>query len=190
MAKTAAKGKPKKPVAKPKKETRDTAGAPPKYETVEILQAAIDKYFKYIEGIFTIETDEDTGQPKKIWERYPEPATITGLAYWLGFDSRQSIYDYKGRAGFSYTIKRARLRIEANYEKNLSGQQPAGSIFALKNLGWNDKVQNEISGPNGKPVENNHALKIVINSTAAGISSTEKEIQQRVNEELGIDENE
>lgn len=167
------------------------AGAPQKYKNVEELQSKIDQYFIYIQGEYT-EYEDDEGKRQRDWQRYPEPPTITGLAYFLGFESRQSIHDYKGVKQFSYTIKRARLRIESEYEKKLSGQQPAGSIFALKNLGWNDKTQTEISGPNGKPVEQNHKFQIEMLSTAAGISASEKEIQDRVNNELGIepDENE
>ncbi len=72
--------------------------------------------------------------------------TITGLAYSLGFESRQSFYDYEDRPAFSYIIKRARLRVENCYEENLQGTSPTGSIFALKNMGWKDKAEIEHSG--------------------------------------------
>lgn len=78
------------------------------------------------------------------------PATITGLAYHLGFESRQSFYDYEKRDGFSYIVKRARLKIESCYETRLNQDKPAGPIFALKNMGWSDKQEidqkTEISG--------------------------------------------
>ena len=64
--------------------------------------------------------------------------TITGLALELGFESRQSIYDYEKNGKFSYTIKKARLRVENFYEENLMGDHTAGAIFALKNFGWAD----------------------------------------------------
>jgi hypothetical protein len=32
------------------------------------------------------------------------------------------------------------------YEEQLSGTAPTGSIFALKNMGWKDKTETEISG--------------------------------------------
>jgi len=66
---------------------------------------------------------------------------VSGLAYFLGFESRQSLYDYEKRSEFSYIIKRARLRIESEYEKKLSYKHPVGSIFALKNMGWADKQE-------------------------------------------------
>lgn len=73
--------------------------------------------------------------------------TITGLAYHLGFESRQSLYDYEQKGEFSYMIKRARLKVETMYEENLSGTTPTGSIFALKNMGWKDKTEQEITLP-------------------------------------------
>lgn len=72
--------------------------------------------------------------------------TITGLCYWLGFESRQSFYDYEEREAFSYIIKRLRLKVESGYEEALSGNTCTGAIFALKNMGWKDKTEQEISG--------------------------------------------
>lgn len=67
--------------------------------------------------------------------------TITGLALYLGFESRQSFYDYEKREGFSYTVKRCRMFIENDYEMSLRNIKSAtGAIFALKNLGWEDKT--------------------------------------------------
>lgn len=65
--------------------------------------------------------------------------TWTGLAIHLGFESRKSLDDYSKKEGFSYSVKKALIRIEAIYEANLFKQNPAGSIFALKNFGWTDK---------------------------------------------------
>jgi hypothetical protein len=69
--------------------------------------------------------------------------TWTGLALHLGFESRQSLEDYKTKEGFSYPIKKALLQIEARYEEELFGRNPTGSIFALKNFGWRDKQEVE-----------------------------------------------
>jgi hypothetical protein len=101
------------------------AGRPPKYKTAEELQEAIDKYWGTL----------DKNKP-----------TITGLALALGFESRQSFYRYEQDGEFSYTIKKARLRVEAVYEANLHEGAAAGSIFALKNFGWSDKQEIEHSG--------------------------------------------
>lgn len=83
------------------------------------------------------------------------PITISGLALYLGFESRQSFYDYEKNGDFSYIIKRARLRVESEYEKKLSGNSVTGSIFALKNMGWKDKSEQEISVPQGVSVSYN-----------------------------------
>lgn len=73
-------------------------------------------------------------------EKFP---TWTGLAIHLGFESRQSLEDYKKRPLFSYPIKKALLRIENAYEKAICTKNPAGAIFALKNFGWKDKQEVE-----------------------------------------------
>lgn len=72
--------------------------------------------------------------------------TITGLCYSLGFESKQSFYDYEKDPKFSYTIKRLRLRIESVYESLLQGPSPTGPIFALKQWDWRDKQEVEHSG--------------------------------------------
>jgi len=107
-------------------------GRKPLYETVEELDSAIQSYF----------------------DEFGEDITIPGLAYHLGFESRQSIYDYKEKEEFSYSIKRATLKIEAVYAKSLKGQNVTGIIFALKNMGWKDKTESEITGANGGPLIN------------------------------------
>ena len=80
---------------------------------------------------------------KKVDEYFEteERPTWSGLAYYLGFESRQSLQDYKSKEGFSYPIKKALLRIEIMYEANLSKMNTSGSIFALKNFGWKDTQQ-------------------------------------------------
>jgi len=135
------------------------AGRPPLFTLAEDLQKLIDGYFEYIKGEskeedIEVEKKSLTGQlpPIKVKEkiqvlvRRPEPPTITGLALYCNFESRQSFYDYEKNGEFSYTIKRARLRIEMEYEKALHGTSPTGAIFALKNFGWKDKQEVEQTG--------------------------------------------
>lgn len=116
------------------------AGRPATYNSVEEIQSKIEAYFKFIEG----EWLEDNKANSMI--RPPEPATITGLALFLGFESRQSFYDYENKDEFAYTIKRARTMIESEYEKKLGSHSCTGAIFALKNMGWKDKIETEHSG--------------------------------------------
>jgi hypothetical protein len=61
----------------------------------------------------------------------------------LGFNCKQSFYEYGARPEFTDSIKRARLQVEAGYEDNLHGTTPTGAIFALKNMEWADKITNE-----------------------------------------------
>ena len=105
------------------------AGRPAIYNSPEELEEAIQRYF-----------DER--------EKDGPPITISGMAYYLGFMTRQSIYDYKERPEYSEILQRATLYVESQYENKLSGTTPTGAIFALKNMGWKDKteVDNNISG--------------------------------------------
>ena len=71
-------------------------GRPPKFETVEEIEDSIGEYFK------SLEYEVDGLVQSK-------PATLSGLSYHLGFADRSSLYDYKEKPEFTYTIKRARL---------------------------------------------------------------------------------
>lgn len=100
----------------------------PLYEDAEQLQYKVSEYFNSIA--------EEGTKP-----------TVAKLAYFLGFTSRQSIYDYKAlNDGRSYIIKRALLLIEDYHESGLSKQSNSGHIFWLKNHDWTDKYDNQISG--------------------------------------------
>lgn len=111
------------------------SGRPAKYDTAFELQEEIERYFK--EGVKT--KTYVLGPPNARYEVTIEVPTITGLCRFLGFESRQSFYDYEKRDGFSYTIKRARLFIEQHYEEMLQTGNIVGAIFALKNFDWTDK---------------------------------------------------
>ena len=102
-------------------------GQPAKYSSPEELKQKADEYF--------------TEAIKEGWK-----ITVTGLALWLGFVSRQSIYDYEKHGEFSYIIKNARMKVENAYESRLYTGQAGGAIFALKNMGWKDKQEFEHSG--------------------------------------------
>jgi hypothetical protein len=92
---------------------------PPIWDNPEEFEKEVDKYFS------------ENQQP-----------TWTGLANYLGFESRQSLQDYKDKPGFSYSIKKALLRIEEQYEGlAIYSKNPTGAIFALKNFGWKDKQE-------------------------------------------------
>ena len=116
---------------------KNKGGHPPRYKTPEEMQSKIDGYFD--NGVKTRTIIIGKGDNKQAVDvRVP---TITGLCLYLGFESRQSFYDYGKREMFSYTIKNAHLRIENEYEELLQYGNVVGAIFALKNLGWEDKSQ-------------------------------------------------
>jgi hypothetical protein len=105
------------------------------------LKALIAAYFKYIKGEYHLEDTPAKGKggdemvKQKIWDREPEAPTISGLAHYLGFDSRDAFNQYELTGEFASTLKRSRLRIEAEYEKKLHQQPSSGAIFALKTWG-------------------------------------------------------
>jgi hypothetical protein len=125
-------------------------GRTPKYKTVEELQIKIDNYFNQICGVFPLK--DESG--KIVFDKKGKPVldvkppTVCGLAYNLGFASRQSIYDMEKTDKFSYTIKRALLQCEQFAEEQLYGSRPVGAIFALKNRGWKDKSEVDFNSKN------------------------------------------
>ncbi len=139
------------------KESKNKVGRKLVFSTPEELQAKVDEYFDKPVDTRTVYVGADK-TPIKV-----SVPTITGLALFLGFDSRQSFYDYEKREEFSYTIKVARLRIEREYEQLLQWGNVTGAIFSLKNLGWKDEHTTEHKGEVtvGSPLENIRAkLKI------------------------------
>ena len=109
------------------KEDKNTGGAPPKYDDPEKLREKIMEYLKFV-------------KEKNL------KVTISGLVLYCGFADRASFYDYEKRDGFSHIIKRARTLIQMAYEENLHHGSAGGSIFALKNFGWDDKQITEHQG--------------------------------------------
>lgn len=113
---------------------------PTKFNDAKKLQKKIDDFFK--------ECKKQNIIP-----------TVTGLAVVLD-TSRKVLLDYENycehddklktldetvKRDISNTIKRAKARIEAEYEQQLLGaKNPAGAIFTLKNnYDWKDKQEIE-----------------------------------------------
>ena len=132
------------------------------FENNDALIARITEFFDWVKGESHTEKRTIAKKDKvtkevieeevdvDIWDRMPEQPNITNLALFLGFDSRQSFYDYGKNEEFSYTIKRARLAIENHYEGHLLTPAAPGAIFALKNFGWTDKQEIEHTDKDGK----------------------------------------
>lgn len=99
---------------------KNLGGRPVKWDDPEAFEIAVNEYFDDQEILHT-------------W---------TGLALHLGFASRDSLNDYKKKDGFSDSVKKALMRIENKYEEAaLTKKNPAGAIFALKNFGWKDRQE-------------------------------------------------
>lgn len=127
-------------------------GRPLMFGSIEELESKIDDYFDLTEPK-PVMTEDDNGKEIAVSDKYGNAVmtqvapTVAGLAYFLGYADRQSIYDLKGMEEFSCTIKRAILRIERFHEQNLSlRDKPVGDIFWMKNHGWKDKQEVEHSG--------------------------------------------
>lgn len=120
-------------------------GRPLLFATPELLSEAIEGYFS------------STSRP-----------TLAGLAVHLGID-RQTLYNYAERDRFFDIVKKAHGRVEAIYEERLVWDNAMGVIFPLKNMGWKDKTETELSGK----TDNNVTVKIIRdNRSATPLSDT------------------
>lgn len=111
-------------------------GRPAFFDTPEKLESKLNEYFETPTVTFLTVNGEKVKDKTGQYVIEYKPHTITHLAYFLGFESRQSFYDYAKRKGFSYIIARARTRIEAEREQDLcGGRNVDGNKFYLSNMG-------------------------------------------------------
>jgi len=108
-----------------------TPGKPPKYRTEEALKLKCDEYFEWCDA-------------KQEYYSVPE------LALFLGFVTRQALFEMLKRHRFNYTINQALRRIEIQRSKmliNPDNRNSRGSIFDLQNnFGWRDKQEINLTG--------------------------------------------
>jgi hypothetical protein len=133
-------------------------GRPPIYSEDESEKVAelVDDYFEWIKGEYHEETvvvteeDQDGSKNKvqkiiKVWDRNPEPPSVTGLTLHLNFSSKDTLYQYAKKPSFSDSIKKGLTKIEQYHEFKIGyGDKCTGNIFALKNMGWVDKTVQEL----------------------------------------------
>jgi hypothetical protein len=102
----------------------NNGGAPPIYTNHKDMSDKLAEYLDYEDYIST------KGKGKGTY-------TIEGAALYLGFASRQSMYDYeKLSSEFSYTVNRFRLFLTNwNAKKLYWGQTFSGAQFWLRNNG-------------------------------------------------------
>jgi len=117
----------------------------PSFRTAAEFNSRIDAYFNNCDAAYKPlkKTKEKIMPDSPHCEISTEPATLSGLALFLGFNSRREFEDYEVNGPFATELERARLRIEAIYEKKLHQQSPAAAMFALKSLGWDEKADNK-----------------------------------------------
>lgn len=118
-----------------------------KYSKPEELQAACDAYFEDCKGAPLVDEDGNTatdkyGVPIIIDAR---PPTVTGLALWLGFKTRQSLLNYQHRsAKYNDILTEAKSRCEEYAERRLYDRDGCnGAKFSLTNnfKGWREKPE-------------------------------------------------
>jgi hypothetical protein len=129
---------------------KNKVGRPPMFKSAKEMQTLIDGYFDLCQGEMF---KDDDGKP--IVNKYGEPIfigqkppTVTGLALYLGLQSRQALLNYQSRKEFNDTITRAKMRIEEYAETRLYDKDGCnGAKFNLvNNFGWKDKIEQEING--------------------------------------------
>jgi hypothetical protein len=95
-------------------------GRPMIWKSPEELQKLVDDYFQSTER-----------------------CTLSGLAVHIGI-CRKTLYNYESKDDFLHIIKKARDKVESIYEERaIYENNPTGVIFALKNMGWSDKLSTD-----------------------------------------------
>jgi len=148
------------------------------FSSPDEINHLIAQYFIHIQGhtrtVRRKVKDADgvtTRRSVKITERDPEPPTASGLAYFLGFNSKQQLEDYVANGEFADQLKRGILRIIGEYEKKLHLPSSAGAIFMLKSLGWNHR-----STEKSPEKETDNVLEFKVIKSDLKPASSEKEV--------------
>jgi hypothetical protein len=138
----------------------------------------IDGYFRYIQGEYHLEpaaptktkNSENCTTTKVVWDRQPEPALLTGLALFIGFTSMNDFVAYEQKGKYKKMLRKARLRVEAEYEKKLHQAAPTGAMFALRCMGWADTANAQQAAPPPKK------LRVEVVTTGPQVSGNEKDV--------------
>lgn len=125
----------------------DGPGRPRLYSDEQAFTDSVEAYFSLC---------EETGKRP----------TLSGLSYALGFDDRETFSNYASYGdGYSRTVKRSKLRIGDWLEQRLTNKDTftPGIIFDLKNNhGWKDKTEQELTGPDGGPVQVQKIERVIV----------------------------
>jgi hypothetical protein len=144
------------------------------FKTVKELNNIIDAYFDFTQSeqeTAVAPANEVNEKPvKKTIKKQAQPPTIAGLALYIGFVSRQEFDHHEAKGKFSASLKKARLRIEAEYEKKLHIQSSTGAIFALKSMGWNERQEKD------SPAADSGVFTVQIVDSGPRLASAESEV--------------
>ena len=95
------------------------SGRPKKFNSVDELEILFDEYFN--------------NTPREEW-------TMTGLCIACDMDY-QTLINYSKKDEYFEPIKKAKMKVHNEYEKDLRRKGRSGDIFALKNFGWRDRQE-------------------------------------------------
>jgi len=133
------------------KETgKHPGGRPPIISTPEEMEQKIEEYFDTRKTEYA--TDEEgnvlTGTNGHPIVRSLNAPSVTGLALFLGYADRHSLYDNEKKEKFSHAIKAARAKVEEWIYQSLMSKSitPSVGIFMLKQFGYSDKQEIKHTG--------------------------------------------
>lgn len=113
-----------------------------RYGKPQDLEKKINEYFAKYENMEPLKDKNGlpiVGKDGRIVYSEGLP-TSSGLAYFLGFNSRSSLWDYAQKPTFADVINKARLRLQTFWEPLLSSSNFQGARYMLSNLAdnWQD----------------------------------------------------
>lgn len=126
-----------------------------KYGKPEEMEKLIDDYFAKFENPEPLRDTEGriilSKEGSPVYRE--ELPTSAGLAYFLGFSSRCSLWEYEQKPTFARVVKRAKLRLQSFWEPKLATKSASGAQFWLQNIkdDWRDVKQIEDIGTKAPP---------------------------------------
>jgi hypothetical protein len=114
------------------------------FKTAEELETKINEYFTQCEPRPWLSKDGEPCENKhgEAIMLPGKPPTITGLALFLGFNTRAALRTYRGKSEFVSAITRAKSRIEEYAESRLydkDGCRGAMFYLSLNAEGWKEE---------------------------------------------------
>ena len=129
------------------------------------LENLIETYFE------ELHPKDETQPDAKKQKREPTPPTFSGLAYHLGFESIEAFEACEAKGKYAFHLKRASLRVLAEYEKKLHFQSSTGAIFAIKSL------RRDVQPATGSSDESaNNIFNVEVIHSGLKVAGTEKEV--------------